>query len=108
MNVGSMGIVGGAAGSSLSQRAGSEVERTKQDAATKDRQVQGDKKAEDAAGIGKTEQDEGTSERDADGRRIWEHPPEGNSAADQDEAEQSSRRAKDPSGQSGGKLDLMG
>ena len=108
MNVGSMGIVGGAAGSSLSQRAGSDVERTKQDAASKDRQVQGAKKAEDAAGIGKTEQDEGASERDADGRRIWENPPQGKEADSQDDAEQASHRPKDPTGQSGGKLDLTG
>lgn len=108
MNVGSMGIVGGAAGSALSQRAGSEVERTQQEAASKERQVQNDKKAESAAGIGETEQDHGASDRDADGRKIWEPPPEGNSDSAQDDPNQSTPRVKDPSGQSGGKLDLTG
>ncbi len=108
MNVSSMGIVGGAAGSSLSQRAGSEVERTQQETAAKERQISSDKKAERAAGIGETEQDQGASDRDADGRRLWETPDDGNPASEQDDATQSTRHSKDPSGQSGGQLDLTG
>ena len=32
------------------------------------------KQAELAAGVGQTEQDQESSERDADGRRLWEAP----------------------------------
>ena len=73
MNVGPMsGVVGSAAGAPLSQTAGSETERAQKDSSAHQRQVEKDKKAADAAGIGQTEEDQGTSERDADGRRFWE------------------------------------
>ena len=66
------GIVGSAAGAPLSQTAGSETEAAKKDATAQSRKAEADNKAEQASGIGQTEQDEGTSDRDADGRRLWE------------------------------------
>lgn len=110
MSVGPMsGIVGSAAGAPLSQTAGSETERSKREASATQRQVDNDTKAENAAGIGQTEGDEGPSERDADGRRLWE----GDQTPKQKEQQQTAdpeppRQAKDPSGQSGGSLDLSG
>ena len=110
MSVGPLGgILGSAAGAPLSQTAGSETERAKRDSAATERQVTNDTKAENAAGIGQTESDEGPSERDADGRRLWE----GDQAAQKNETQapvepEPPKQAKDPTGQSGGSLDLTG
>jgi hypothetical protein len=109
MSVGSLGgIISSAAGSPLSQTAGSETERAK-DSLAQSRQVDAMQKAESAAGIGQTEQDQESSERDADGRRLWEAQEK----AKKDVTEGSSgdsvlRQSKDASGQSGTKLDLTG
>ncbi|MGI9429094.1 MAG: hypothetical protein ACR2NM_10575 [Bythopirellula sp.] len=110
MSVGPMGgIVGSAAGAPLSQTAGSETERAKADSSAKQRQVDNDQKAENAAGIGQTESDEGPSERDADGRRLWEgETPEKNPDEAASAEPEPPRQAKDPTGQSGGELDLTG
>lgn len=110
MNVGPMGgIVGSAAGAPLSQTAGSETERAKADGSAKQRQVDNDQKAENAAGIGQTEGDEGPTERDADGRRLWEGEAPTNNADEAPPAEsEPPRQVKDPTGQSGGELDLTG
>ncbi len=108
MSMGPMsGVVGSAAGAPLSQTSGSETERAQKDASAHQRQVDTDKKAADAAGIGQTEEDQGTSERDADGRRFWEAPDKKNPEQDADQSEPS-RQAKDPTGNSGNSLDLTG
>jgi hypothetical protein len=73
MSIGSTnGIVGSAAGSPLAQTRGSETERIGHEISGQQRQVDTDQNADSAAGIGQTEQDQQTSDRDADGRRIWE------------------------------------
>jgi hypothetical protein len=91
----------------LSQSAGAETERAQKDSAAHTRRTEADAKAEQTAGIGQTEQDQETSERDADGRRFWEGPADG--IVDETEATpESQRRSRDPSGQSGNSLDLTG
>ena len=100
------GVVGSAAGAPLSQTKGSETEKAQKDASATQRQVESDKKAADSAGIGQTEQDQGTSERDADGRRFWEQS--GHTTSDSEHESQSRRQSKDPEGQSGNSLDLTG
>jgi len=108
------GIASSAAGSSLAQTKGSDVERAEQDAANQARRVQTDQKAESAAGIGEADgEDHETAERDADGRRLWEGPPEGQAAEEPDEADEADPthappRSKDSSGQCGNLLDLSG
>lgn len=105
MNVGSMGgVMGSAAGAPLAQTSGSETERTQKDAAVSQRQGIHEKKAADAAGIGTTEQDQEASERDADGRRFWEHAEK----KPDEPASEAPRQAKDPTGASGTSLDLTG
>lgn len=111
MNVASLGgMVGSAAGAPLSQTAGSETERTARDGAAQQRQVNADQKAELAAGIGQTEADEQSSERDADGRRPWEAAAKKGTAADQEIAPPgaAARQSKDATGQCGNQLDLTG
>jgi hypothetical protein len=112
MSLGPLGAVAAsAAGSPLAQTKGSDVERAQQETSNQARQVQANLKAENAAGIGEADgEDHETAERDADGRRLWEGPPQG-PAADQAEeapAAPDARRSKDPTGHCGNLLDLTG
>ena len=99
MSVGPLGgIASSAAGSPLAQTKGSDVERAQQDTSNQQRQVQNDQKAEAASGIGEADgEDHETAERDADGRRLWEEPPEGQepAAADEQSASAGPRQSKD-------------
>ena len=99
------GIISSAAGAPLSQTKGSEIEKNQQDSNAVQRQEKNDKKASDAAGVGQTEQDEGSSDRDADGRRFWERSSRTSTDAEQQEQP---RQAKDPEGNCGTSLDLTG
>lgn len=108
MSIGSLGIVGSLAGTALTQKA-AEVDKTQRDGADAARQSDAAARAESAEGIGQAEEDSQASERDADGRRLWER-----SAKKPKEEEASAAStptvalAKDPAGISGGILDLTG
>jgi hypothetical protein len=103
------GIVTSAAGAPLSQTAGSETERVQKDALHQQRQTDASEQAAAAAGIGQTDEDQQSSERDADGRRFWEAPTKPQARTDKEEtAETVVRQSKDASGQSGTQLDLTG
>lgn len=111
MSVGSLGgLIGSAAGVPISQKGGSEIDRTSRDAATQQRAADGLARSEKAAGIGTTEQDQEASERDADGRRMWEAPPDKQQQEEQEEAvaAAANRQSRDTTGQSGTHLDLTG
>jgi hypothetical protein len=107
MSIGPLGgIANSAAGTSLAQTKGSEVERSQHDTSSQQRQIQNDARAEAAAGIGQTDgEDHETADRDADGRSPWRRilKPK---AGDVDPT--SPPTGKDPSGQSGSQLDLSG
>jgi len=108
MSIGSLGIVGGLAGTPLSQRA-AEVEKTQQESVDQTRTSQAAERAEQAAGIGQTEEDSQAGERDADGRRPWEVQAKSKSQVPQSPPPvESVSRAKDPTGACGGQLDLVG
>ncbi len=114
MSLGPLGGVGSsAAGSPLAQTKGSDVERAEQETAGQARRVQADQQADNAAGIGEADgEDHETAERDADGRRLWEAPPQRQDAeTEQLEADCSPAeppRSRDSTGQSGNLLDLTG
>lgn len=110
MSIGPMSAVpASAAGVPLSQTKGAEMERAQQQATAAERKTSSDVKAEAASGIGETEGDQETSERDADGRRLWEDPPAPSDATTEDErAAADPPRSKDASGEAGHQLDLMG
>ena len=111
MSTGPLSFVGSAAGTSMAQAKGSEVGRAQQEASNQARKVESAQKAEDAAGVGETDQDEEASDRDADGRRIWEVGPDGKRRPKPDppaNADDSPRQSKDATGQSGRQLDLSG
>jgi hypothetical protein len=107
MNIGAAaGALGSAAGAPLSQTAGAEAERTKKEASVQQRLADAQAKSAQAEGIGEMHEDEQASERDADGRRLWEAPPNKNKPGE--EQDQATRQAKDPTGMTGGALDLTG
>ncbi|MBN1909844.1 MAG: hypothetical protein JW818_08910 [Pirellulales bacterium] len=110
MSIGPLGgITAGAAGAPLAQTTGPETERAQQDSASQQRQIRNNEKADAAAGIGETDgEDHETEERDADGRRLWEEPPPGADATNENAPPDEPRPSKDASGQSGNLLDLSG
>lgn len=110
MNIGATtGAFASAAGAPLSQLAGAESERAQKDSSVQQRQTHADDKAEKAAGIGETEHDQEASERDADGRRLWEESTEARHPTPEAIPEPiEHRQVKDPTGVAGGTLDLTG
>jgi hypothetical protein len=115
MSVGSLGIAGGLAGTPLAQKTGVAVDRAKQDTAHAQRQTEATQRTADAAGIGQTHEEHEASERDADGRMPWERQdrpadPSGSSDVESTVRDASEPPAgpRDPKGESGGQLDLVG
>jgi hypothetical protein len=108
MNIGlTGGALGSAAGAPLAQTGGADTERTQKDSSARERVADGQSKSERASGIGTTDADQQTDERDADGRRLWEQQQKKKAAAEADAAEPR-RAVKDPTGISGNALDLTG
>ena len=105
----SVGPLGGAAGTSLAQTKGSEIDRTQQSIANQERRVANVERAEKASGIGQADgEDHETAERDADGRRLWEKQQDGPSGETAAEIPGLPRQSKDASGTAGNLLDLSG
>lgn len=100
------GIISGAAGAPLAQTHGADSERTQREGVVRERRVTTEQSAEMAAGIGTTDADQETSERDADGRMFWEQASKAPDA--HDEADKQTKQSKDPSGESGNSLDMTG
>lgn len=108
MSIGSVpGLIGSAAGAPLAQTKGSEIERARQDAGAQHRKSESVDKADLAAGIGQTSEDQEASDRDADGRRIWEID-ENRKQQLEEEASRNERKSKDATGLSGNQVDLSG
>lgn len=114
MSIGSLGGVGSIAGAPMAQR-GAETDRVQHESSGQAMKADSQVKAEAAAGIAQPDgQEHTTSERDADGRRLWEQQnPQTGDAVDPDVVGDpasaiASKPSKDASGQSGNQLDLTG
>ena len=110
MSIGNVsGIPASVAGAGLSQQA-SEVGKARQDATARERVIQTEQQAADAARVGETDgKEHQTNERDADGRRPWEitgHRSAG--AAAPETIAEAPRQSRDATGDAGGQLDLSG
>lgn len=106
MSIGSLGIIGSVAATPAAQaKAG--IDKTQEANAAQERRVHSQTSAADAAGIGKTDGSTETSDRDADGRRLWESPPEARKH-DEHAPDEPPHQAIDPTGESGSSLDLSG
>jgi len=109
MSIGSLGLIGSLATTPLPQKA-ADADKSVRDAADQSREAEAARQAEAAAGIGETEEDSQASERDADGRRLWEQQQGKQPPAEEEAvlADSPPPLNKDPSGESGGELDLVG
>lgn len=109
MSIGSLGIVGSLAGAPLAGKT-SDADKAREASANQQRQVHADAQAENAAGIGQTQEDSAANDRDADGRQPYTY------GLDQKPAENSTEepvpeeppRVVDPTGEAGTRLDLTG
>src|ERR1043166_4017942 len=103
------GVLGSAPGAPLSQTKGPAVERAVQDAAAKLRQPAGDRHAAGANGIAETDvQQNHVSDRDADGRLPWQHPPQPDAETTVPTSAESPVPSRDATGCRGTRLDLTG
>lgn len=109
MSISSLGLIGSLATTPLPQK-GTDADKAVRGAADQAREIEAARQAEAAAGIGQTEEDSQASERDADGRRLWEAPPEKREPDDAEPPTEASATplSKDPAGEAGGELDLIG
>jgi hypothetical protein len=107
MSIGSLGIVGSLAGSPLAQKA-PDADKVQKEGTDRTRQTDAEARAESAAGIGQTEEESQASERDADGRRLWETQGKKEDEAALEAADGSTLAAKDPSGDRGSLIDISG
>src|SRR5262245_2870024 len=110
MSIASLGIVGGLASTTAPQRA-AETERAERQSVHQARTTEPAERAENAAGIGQTEEDSQTSERDADGRRLCEktaRPKNPDPPATPAPTDAASHLSNDPTGSCGNQLDLLG
>ena len=109
MSIGSLGVIGSLASTSVALAKGTDVEKVQRESTDQARQTDGEKKAESAAGIGETSEDAQASERDADGRRMWERPEaDAEPTAEEPAAAEAPPISKDPTGERGGVLDISG
>ena len=106
MSISSLGMIGTLATTAQSQRA-AEADKSPQAAAEQARSADASERAELAAGIGQTAEDSEASDRDADGRRLWEQGP-AKKTPQEKSAESQASPGKDATGQSGSQLDLSG
>lgn len=110
MSVGPMGMAGSIAGG-LPQIRNAEAGHAEKQTTDQARQTKSDQQAEAASGVGETTQDEKASDRDADGRRLWEATAEQTTDSEEANVEElphETPQSKDPTGVSGGQLDLSG
>lgn len=107
MSVGPLGGVHtSAAGVPYAQAKGPDVERTEHETVSQQRHVKSERLADAAAGIGETGEDSETSERDADGRRLWEEQAGKQRHEEAGPDERQEKHSKDATGESGNQLDL--
>ncbi len=103
------GILGSAAGVPLSQTKGSETVRAAQETADRQRRVENDKKATNAAGIAEVDGEEhDVNDRDADGRWMWEKTPNAGGGEGEEDDEQPGGETKDATSPTGNQVDLSG
>ena len=113
MSINSFGILGSVATTQLTQTSGSDAQNAAAQTANNQRQVAAAEQAESAAGVGQTDgENHETSERDADGRRLWERAPGKRAATKAADSPANSASepplSKDASGLAGNTLDLSG
>jgi len=115
MSIGSLGIISGLAGSQVDGSKAAGTDRAARDSAEQSREIDSSQKAEKTAGVGQTDKEQESSDRDADGHLSWDASAHGRksrssarSADDSSEDQNGEVAAKDPSGELGCGLDISG
>ncbi|UUO08604.1 hypothetical protein M4951_09855 [Blastopirellula sp. J2-11] len=114
MSIGPTGaaIISSLAASPLAQNASSEVDQNRQATNNQARKADSDQKAVKASGVGDPEESQEAGDRDADGRRLWEIQDEAEELLAEteysDDEPPKNPKGLDPSGQTGGVLDISG
>ena len=110
MSTGIIGTIGSVATGQLQQGRTAEADRTSHEVSNQARRTESTQRAVDAAGIGQMEQEGEASERDADGRRLWERPAKSKGEPDDPKLVEATPPplSKDPSGNAGNQIDLSG
>jgi hypothetical protein len=105
MSIGPLGSAASAAGIQLTRTKVADAERAHGEVGAQRRRVYHEQKAEAAAGIGEPDgEDHEIADRNGDGRRPWEEPPEPATNG----VERPPSRSRDPSQEQGSLLDLDG
>ncbi len=109
MSIGPMSsIAASIAGSPLAQTHGPNTARASHDVNVQQLQAQNELKAETAEGVGATDgENNETSDRDADGRRLWEIAPKARRKTSEEDSPPPPL-SKDATGEAGQMLDLSG
>ena len=119
MSLGSLGIVGGFAASQAAQRT-ADTDKAARETSDQSRTTESVQRAEQAAGVGQTDEFSESTDRDADGRQLWQRrqPKEGEAVAEEAALEATMggipiavpdpHLSKDPHGEAGSLLDLQG
>lgn len=103
------GIAQSFASSSLTLAKGADADRAAAEVAEQVTAIEANEKSDNTAGLGEAEEQSGASERDADGRRMWELPhKQAEEEASANVAPPGVSPVKDASGQRGTQLDLLG
>ena len=107
MSVGPLPPAGNLAGTPQAQSAGTDSQMRKE-AADQTRQSASAQRADDASGIGKTEEDSQAEERDADGRMAWRRGQIPAESPDDEAADAplDRLRSADPEGVRGNEIDF--
>lgn len=114
MNIGAFsGIAGSIAGGTAGQMRGTEADRTARETSDRAREITAAERAEAAADVGEDSDDVLTGERDADGRELWERRSREGVVLSEEAAADTATAADmhqsvDPTGESGGALDITG
>lgn len=107
MSIGSLGNIGSLAAAPAMQRT-SDTDKTQAATSDKARAEAAVEYAEKASGIGDTKEESKASDRDADGRRLWEFDQQKKEEPAAAETEAAEAKSKDPTGTAGQNLDLSG
>ncbi len=106
MNIGSLGMASSIAATSLQQTKSSDSERVAQQS---DAQKASEKLSAKSSTDSEINENESATDRDADGRMLWEvKEAQGEASQGEEASEGDSKKSIDVSGDRGGKLDLSG
>lgn len=108
MSIGPLGTIGSIAAIPLAQGTVADADRVRHDGANRAREAASQQASEKAEGIDVAAKEQAASDRDADGRRIWEQKEKVPDDASAENEQHETPAVRDPFGDRGSQLDLSG